>query len=123
MNDRLRIVLIMANNIIIGSGATTRRFREGFCHDVTLQNINHRDRVNQTVLYPKVTAQLLEKKLDNFEYGSNHTTPSSFDISTTENSSLTTPLTSTMTTHSTVTTTNNSKDTTIFISTFGYNTV
>jgi hypothetical protein len=45
-------------------------------------------------------------KLDNFEYGSNYTTQSSFDISTTENSSLSTPLTSTMTTHSTVTTTN-----------------
>ena len=88
-----------------------------FCHDVTLQSINHHDRVNQTVLYPKVTAQLLEKKLDNFEYGSNYTTQSSFDISTTENSSLSTPLTSTMTTHSTVTTTNSSKDTTIFIST------
>lgn len=88
-----------------------------FCRDVTLQSINHHDRVNQTVLYPKVTAQLLEKKFDNFEYDSNYTTPSSFNISTTENSSLTTPFTSTITTHSTVTTTNSSKDTTIFIST------
>jgi hypothetical protein len=40
MNDRLRIVLIMANNIIIGSGATTRSFREGAVDCCTILEIS-----------------------------------------------------------------------------------